>query len=117
MEKLSSIWNGRNWKITIIKTLVISKTIHILLSLPRPGEEIFNTIEKVFLKFLWQNKPPKFKTSTLEILTALGGLQFPDITKIDMIMKAYICCTIGYLCVYKCKDERFRACASNAFMV
>ena len=37
---------------------------------------------------MWLNKPPKFKTSTLENLTALGGLQFPNIRKIDMTMKA-----------------------------
>ena len=45
MEKLSSIWKCRNLtligKITIIKTLMISKIIHILLSLPRPSEESF----------------------------------------------------------------------------
>ena len=45
MEKLSFIWNSRNLtligKITNIKTLMISKIIHILLSLPRPTEETF----------------------------------------------------------------------------
>ena len=75
-------------KIALIKTLMISKIIHILLSLPRPKEETFIRIENIFLKFMWLNKPPKFKTSTLENLTALGGLQFPNIRKIDMTMKA-----------------------------
>ena len=45
MEKLSSVWRSRNLtligKITIIKTLLISKIVHILLSLPRPSEESF----------------------------------------------------------------------------
>ena len=92
MEKLNSIWKCRNLtligKITIIKTLMISKIIHILLSLPKPSEESFKRIENVFCKFLWKEKPPKFKISTLENLTADGGLQFPDIRKIDMFMKA-----------------------------
>ena len=52
---------------------MISKIIHILLSLPRPSEEYFDKIENVFLKFLWQDKPPKFKTSTLENLTTNEG--------------------------------------------
>ena len=67
---------------------MISKIIHILLSLPRPSEEYFNKKENVFIKFLWQDKPPKFKLSILENLTVNGGLQFPDIRKIYMIMKA-----------------------------
>ena len=92
MEKLISVWKSRNLtlvgKITIIKTLLISKIIHILLSLPRPSEELFKNIEEVFKKILWNDKPPKFKLSTLELQTANGGLQFPDIRKIDTTMKA-----------------------------
>ena len=92
MEKLISLWKNRNLtligKITIIKTLLISKIIHILLSLPKPSEDTFKMIEEIFKKFLWGDKPPKFKTSTLENTTANGGLQFPDIRKIDTIMKA-----------------------------
>ena len=92
MEKLTSIWRCRNLtligKITIIKTLMISKIIHILLSLPKPSEESFIRIENAFKKFLWNEKPPKFKISTLENLTADGGLHFPDIRKIDTVMKA-----------------------------
>ena len=70
-----------------IKTLMISKSIHILLSLLRPSEELFNDIKNIFLIFLWQDKPQKYKTSTLENLTGFGGLQFPNMRKIVMIMK------------------------------
>ena len=49
MENLASIWKCRNLtiigKTTIIKTLMISKIIHILLSLPRPREESFQKME------------------------------------------------------------------------
>ena len=48
MEKLPSTWKGRNLtligKITIIKTLMNSKIIPILLSLPRPSEESFKDV-------------------------------------------------------------------------
>ena len=67
---------------------MISKIIHILLSLPSPSEELFKNIEEVFTKILWNDKPPKFKLFTLEQQTANGGLQFPDIRKIDKTMKA-----------------------------
>ena len=92
MENLASIWKCRNLtimgKTTINKTVMISKSIHILLSLPRPSEESFQKMEYLFLKFLWQDKPPKFKTSSLENLIDCGGIQFPNIRKIDMIIKA-----------------------------
>ena len=92
MEKLISVWKIRNLtlvgKITIIKTLLISKITHILLSLPRPSEEYFDKIEEIFSNFLWQNKPPKFNRSILENLSENGGLQFPNIRNIDISMKA-----------------------------
>ena len=92
MENLASIWKCRNLtiigKTTIIKTLMISKIILILLSLPRPSEESFQKMEYLFLKFLWQGKPPKFKTSILENLIEYRGIQYPNIRKIDMVMKA-----------------------------
>ena len=94
MEKLSSIWNSRNLtlvgKITIIKTLLISKIINILLSLPKPSEEYFIRMENVFKNFLWQDKPQKFKLSILENLIANGGLQFPNMTmKASWIKRLY----------------------------
>ena len=68
MEELSSIKKCRNLtligKTTITKTLMISKIIHIMLSLPRPSEESFKDIENIFLIFLWQDKPPKFRILT-----------------------------------------------------
>ena len=92
MEKLSSIRKCRNLtligKTTIIKTLMISKIIHILLSLPRPSEESFKDIENTFLTFSWQDKLPKVRISTLGNLTGFGGLQLSNIRKIGMIIKA-----------------------------
>ena len=52
---------------------MISKMIHILLSLPSPKEEIFKDTENIFL---WKDKPHTFKLSALKKLTAEGGLQF-----------------------------------------
>ena len=92
MEKLVSAWKSRNLtlvgEITIIKTLRISKIIHILLSLPRPSDKLIKNIEEDFTIFFWNDKPPIFKLSILEHQTANGGLQFPDIRKVDITMKA-----------------------------
>ena len=87
MEKVCKIWQIRNLtligKINILKSLLISKIIHILLSLPSPSDETFEEIENIFFKFLWNGKPHKFK-GILEKLIEEGGLQFPNIRKIDI---------------------------------
>ena len=85
------MWRNRNLtligKITLIKSLFISKFIHILLSLPTPSETLFNKIETLFENFLWNGKPPKFRKQILERITEEGGLHYPNIRSIDATMK------------------------------
>ena len=92
MNKQIRIWQTRNLtligKILIIKSLLISKIIHILLSLPSPTETLFIKIESLFELFLWNGKPPKFKKQILEKTIADGGLQYPNIRHVDATMKA-----------------------------
>ena len=91
MERLIRIWQLRNLtligKIIIIKSLLVSKFIHILLSLPSPNECLFVKIESIFEKFLWNGGPPKFRKQILEHTVAEGALQYPNIRKIDATMK------------------------------
>ena len=91
IDNLTKIWQIRNLtligKITIIKSLFISKSIHILLSLPSPKDSLFEKIESIFQKFLWKGNPPKFRNQLLEKQVAEGGLQYPNIRYIDATMK------------------------------
>ena len=91
IDNLAKIWQIRNLtivgKITVVKSLFISKIIHILLSLPTPSELIFEKIETIFKKFLWKEKPPKFRNQLLEKQVSEGGLQYPNIRYIDATMK------------------------------
>ena len=52
IQKLIGLWKARNLtpygKIMIIKSLLISKNLHILLSLPSPAIELINKMEKMF---------------------------------------------------------------------
>ena len=78
VKKLIRIWQARNLtpygKITIIKSLLISKFTHMLLSLPSPSTEIIKELEQLFADFLWSGKPPKFRREILEAETKLGGI-------------------------------------------
>ena len=91
IETLIRMWRNRNLtligKITLIKSLFISKFIHILLSLPTPSEILFNKIESLFESFLWNGKPHKFRKQILERITDEGGLHYPNIRSIDATMK------------------------------
>ena len=73
IETLIRMWRNRNLtligKITLIKSLFISKFIHILLSLPTPSETLFNRIDLLFESFLWNGKTPKFRKQILEKIT------------------------------------------------
>ena len=91
IDKLIRIWQNRNLtligKIILIKSLLISKFIHILLSLPSPKEFLFIKIEQLFEKFLWNGKPPKFKKQIIQKQVIEGGLQYPNIRNVDATMK------------------------------
>ena len=92
IEKLIHVWSGRNitplGKITIIKSLLISKITHILLSLPSPKTGTFKKFEQVFESFIWKGKPPKIRGEILEATHQMGGLKMTNLKLFDQSLKA-----------------------------
>ena len=84
IKKLIKIWTPRNLtvigKITIVKSLFVSKFTHILLALPNPSEAIFREIDEIFAKFIWQNIPSKFRKEILVAPYDKSGLQLMDLS-------------------------------------
>ena len=70
IQQLIRIWSTINLtpygKVTIIKSLLISKIKHILQSLQSPSLSCFNELNNAFSKFLWCGKPPKWRKEILE---------------------------------------------------
>ena len=89
--KLIRLWGGRNitpiGKITIVKSLLISKIIHILLSLPTPKKDTFNKLENVFKEFIWNHKPAKFRKEILQSPLEWGGLKMMNLEIFDIALK------------------------------
>ena len=83
LQKLLKSWNHRHMtpigKITVIKTLALSKLNHLFLSLPSPGKSVLKTIEDMFFKFIWSGKPDKIKRTTLTSNFLDGGLKMTNI--------------------------------------
>ena len=91
IQKLIFLWNARYLtpygKIAVIKSLMISKITHVLLSLPTPSTETFKNLENMFKTFLWNNKNPKFRKEILETLPNLGGLKLTNLKIFDSALK------------------------------
>ena len=83
IEKMLACWLYRYitpyGKITIIKSLALSKLSHVALIIPNPSKQMFKRIERVLFKFLWNNKSEKVSREHAKLPEKLGGLNFPDI--------------------------------------
>ena len=82
IEKILRVWRMRNLtlqgKKTIFKTLAISKIVHLALVTTFPPD-ILNHLKKIQKDFLWYQKYPKIKRSTLRNTYENGGLKDADI--------------------------------------
>ena len=74
-------------KVTVIKTLIVSKIVHILLSLPSPNKATFNKINKMLYNFLWDGKPDKIKRNIAKQKLENGGIAMIDIELFDKALK------------------------------
>ena len=91
IKQLISIWSSRALtpygKVVIIKSLLMSKITHILLSLPTPSESSFAQLDSLFFTFIWGNKPPKFRREIVEANIIEGGLKLHNLKKFDAALK------------------------------
>ena len=83
MEKIISIWSKRKLtlpgKITVIKSLALSKFVHLFLALPNPPGALVKRLHKLFLSFLWNKGPDRIKRKFIIKDLEKGGLQMIQI--------------------------------------
>lgn len=76
-------WQRRNLspigKICIIKALLLSKLVHLFISLPNPSSQCIKNLERMLFNFVWSNKKDKVKRTKLIQPIAEGGLQMVDL--------------------------------------
>ena len=74
-------WKRRNLspigKICIIKTLLLSKLVHLFIALPNPSKQYIKDIEKLLFNFVWGGKIDKIKRTKL--------IQPPDKDGLSMV--------------------------------
>ena len=85
-----NIWRQRSLslkgKVTILKALMVPKTIYLanMLFVPR---WFIRDVDKLFFDFLWDSKPSKIKKSTIIGDLREGGLKMPHIESIIQSLK------------------------------
>ena len=74
-------------KIIIIKTFAVSQLVYVLTVLPTPPVDFLQQVNRLFHKFIWNNKPDKIKRSTLLNNKQDGGLGMIDIVSFAKSLK------------------------------
>lgn len=62
-------------KITVVKSLALSKIVHLLTSLPNLNQSMLNQLNSQFFSFIWNGKTERLKRKTLIGDFAQGGLK------------------------------------------
>ena len=91
VERELNNWSKRNLtplgKIVVIKLLIISKIVHILISLPTPSEKLIKHINDMLYSFLWNDKPDKLKRKFSKQKLVNGGIGMIDLKAFDQSLK------------------------------
>ena len=97
IEKEIAQWKRRNitpvGKITVIKSLLLAKLVHLFLALPNPSQAYIKKIEHIFFRFLWDGKPDRIKRNKIIQSLESDGLcmihlpSFIDSLKISWIKR------------------------------
>jgi len=70
-----------------VKTLLLSKIVHILLALPSPSIKLIKEIQKMIYSFLWNDKPDQIKRLIAQQKPINGGLGITDLHSFDQALK------------------------------
>ena len=91
LEKCLNVWSSRDLtlygKINIVKSLALSKLTFVATVLPIP-DDFVKSVNKQIAKFIWSQKNPKIKKTTMIGEKKEGGLGMPDFDIINKSLKA-----------------------------
>ena len=85
VEKLLCNWSYRYLtpfgKVTIVKSLGLSKISHIALVIPNPNKNMLKRLNTLFFQFIWDKRSEKVNREDSKLPIQKGGLGMPDILK------------------------------------
>ena len=74
-------------RITVIKSLLISKFVHLFTALPSPSQNQLKQLRSLFFEFLWAGKPDPVKQAKAIQNYSNGGLRMLDLQAFVKSMK------------------------------
>ena len=90
IENLLNQWRRRNLtplgRLTV-KSLAISKIVHLFISLPTPPKDIIHKLNKLFFEFVWKSSVARVKKKVVTQEYIDGGLKMVEIENFDASMK------------------------------
>ena len=91
MEKVLLAYKRRNLtilgKITVIKTIIIPKFVHVLSVLPNPSHKTIIDLNAKFSEFIWNSKTGKINRNLLSLDLAEGGLKMTHLLSFIKALK------------------------------
>ena len=74
-------------RITVVKSLIMSKLVHLLIALPNPPLKLIKEMEQMFFHFVWGGKRDPLKRNMITQKYENGGLCMIDVTAFINSMK------------------------------
>ena len=91
IKNLLNQWSKRklslSGRITVIKSLAISKFVHLFISLPAPPLDLIKELDKLLYKFLWNSGPDRIKRKIIVKNIAYAGLRMIETTSFVKALK------------------------------
>ena len=91
VKKMLSNWSYRYLtpfgKVTVVKSLGLSKLSHLALVVPNPSKEMLKKIDTMFFKFIWGNGSEKVRRDDCKLPIKYGGIGAPDVFNFWMSFK------------------------------
>ena len=91
MQKLIQVWLSRNitpiGRVAVYKSLILSKIIHILQSLPTPSTQRMDELERISTNFIWRNKRHEVNKKQLCKSIENGGLGMFNVKQFEGSLK------------------------------
>ena len=74
-------------KVTVIKSLMIPKLVHVMQVLPLPSKKYVDQINRLIRNFLWNDGKARLALKQLMLNYEDGGLKLTDITTLNIAIK------------------------------
>ena len=74
-------------RLTVLKTLLVSKLNHLIISLPNPSAFTISKLNKIFFEFIWKSSTDRIKREVLIQDFEQGGLRMIHLEKYVYALK------------------------------